>query len=90
MENFPEYALRRGVPVRELISGYRGGYQAHFVLERNGRPALTIFLSPSNRTKRPGICDTVQAHGLRVLCFHTRLSNRRDYVIDRVRTALES
>ena len=88
LDNFPKYTLRKNVPARELMGGRAGYPRLHFVLERNGRPALAIFLTETKKKTRPTIVRRLEERGIPALCFHTILSNRRDYVIDRIWRAL--
>ena len=86
---FPQYELRRDVAASDLFPTPSNAWtRAAFVLMQGGRPALAIYLASNRKLLRPGACKACISHGIPALTFHSQLSNRREYVIDRVRRAL--
>ena len=89
-ECFPAYALKKAVPVQALVRSSNIQAKADFALYANGVPKLAIFLSDSRKRARPKACGVCIQGGLPALTFFMPLSNRRDYVIQRVEKALQT
>ena len=88
-EAFPQNELRRNVPASDLFpTPSKSWTRANFVLMQGGRPAVAIYLASNKKRLRPGACKACISHGIPALTFHSHLSNRRQYIVDRVRRAL--
>ena len=86
-ENFPACGLRQGVSLAELTGDPRDARrQVDFVLDKGGAPVLAIFLRRNAKTALPR--SALSSRGITAMRFVTKLSNRADYVVDRVRKAL--
>jgi len=86
---FRSYTLRKDISVSALTSSYANPHvKADFVLYVGIRPCLVILLSSSQKRARPTVYQALTKAGYRTLVFYTPLSNRRDYVIQRVKKAL--
>lgn len=88
-ERFPGYELKKEVPANALVHNTNSQIPADFVLCENGVPKLAVFLSGSRKRARPQACAACIKGGLPALTFFMHLSNRRDYVIQRVEKALQ-
>ena len=89
---FPEYELRGGVPAAEILAlkslRVRRDLKIDFVLSGGGKPPLSIFLITRRAIETPYWVRCFRNNGLPALGFRTWLSNRRDYIVDRVHRTL--
>ena len=92
-EEFPEYRIYKDVSCGELFGEKWLQSSITFLMVKENRPSLAILLSdevlhdgqPGRRTTAYRHC---RRHGLPALMFFTELSNRRDYVVGRIRKTL--
>ena len=87
MQCFHSYTLRKDISISALTSGFANPHvKADFVLGIH--PCIVILLSSNQKRARPLGYHALTNAGFRTLVFYTPLSNRRDYVIQRVGKAL--
>jgi hypothetical protein len=87
-ENFAEYQVAENAPVSQLGGD---GRPYDFLLSKDGKPAAAIMLTEGNRYKNQPFIKakaSAEAAGVPFLNFFLRLPNQRDYVINRIKTAL--